>query len=208
MKKFFSDLYSSFYDDIKSKKSIYIFSLLSIILGIVIGLILSFSYNDIDYVLNLSNKNYNDYLNGTAELSLLFVNNFKWIIIGNLICMLLSICLFTYFLGLIYIAYQSSVLVMTIFSVISNFKFSGILNSILFILPFNLVIIICLLLNLTLLYSFFRDNRKNKLSLFNIQNDKFIFFKLIIVLLIEALTCLILSFIVPIMLKSLIIVSF
>ena len=208
MKKFFSDLYSSFCDGIKSKKSIYIFSLLSIIVGIVIGLILSFSYNDIDYVLNLSNKNYNDYLNGTAELSLIFVNNFKWIIIGNLICALLSICMFTYFLGLIYIAYQSSVLVMTIFSVISNFKFSGILNSILFILPFNLVIIICLLLNLTLLYSFFRDNRKNKLSLFNIQNDKFIFFKLIIVLLIEVLTCLILSFIVPIMLKSLIIVSF
>ena len=208
MKKFFNDLYFSFFYSIKTKKTLYIIFLLSVIIGLVIGIILSFSYDDIDFVLDLSNKNYKDFLNGTAELSTIFVNNFKWVVVANLISILLSISFITYFLGLCYIGYQSAILVMTIASIISNFRFAGIINSLLFILPFNLIIILCLGFLLTLFSSFFSDNRKSKLKMFSICNDKYIYFKAIVIILFEILICLFLSFIVPLTLKSFIIVSF
>lgn len=208
MKKILENLYFSFFYEYKKNKSIYIFSSVVLILGFIIGIIISFTNINSDYILSLSNKNYMDFVKGTADLNSIFVENFKWVLIGNLICILFSFTIFTFSLALVYISYQSAILAITIVTIIKNFRFLGVLNSLFFILPFNLCIILGMSLLSSILYSFFKNNKKFGVTLFDTKEDKFIFIKLIIIFLVEVLVCFILSYFVPITLKSLIIVSF
>jgi len=208
MKNFLDNLYYSFFYGYKNHKSVYILSLSFIIIGIVIGCVISFSYGDTNFVLSLSDKNFVDFVNGTAELSQLFVGNFRWIIVGNLICVILSFCLVTFSLSLVYVSYQSALMAITIVEVIRNFRLTGVINSLLFILPFNLVIILCLVVLSSMLFVFFSENRKSKLKLFELKTDKYIFIKVLCVFLIEVIVCFLLSYFVPLTLKSLIIVNF
>lgn len=190
------------------RRKVYIISFASILLGIIVGFILSFTISDVKSILSLSSKNYLSYLKGSADLNFIFLENFRSIFLSTIICSMLSIFVYTIPIGLLYIAYQSAVMIISMSAISQTYGFVGVLNSMLIIFPFNILIIVCLGLVIASVYSFTSLNIQSGYNLFAIREDRYIYYRLIILLLIEIFTCLILSYFVPFLFKSLIIVSF
>ena len=208
MKKFLTNLFDSFFCDLKNKNKNYYIMITSIVLGLILGTILIFTIDDIDAILNISNKNYLELMHGTANLSKMFLDNLGWILIADLIVIALSCCIIAFALGIFYILYQSALVALTIGSMIKCFGFVGIINSLIFILPINLINIVLISLLLVTLYNYFSQNRKCGLPMFSQNNDRYIYIKLILILLVQVVLCFILSFIIPYMFRSLIFVNF
>ena len=208
MDKFCRDVLDSFFRSVSRKKSIYVWFLFALCAGIIIGLILAFSDGDLGAFLSVANKNYVSYLNGTAELSAIFVNMIGNVIFSLLVCLILSFSVCTVWVSLLYISYQSCVMVLTIASVILKYGVIGVINSLLLILPFNLVLILCLGLQIANMYSFCAYNKTSNTSRFSLRYDRQIFTRLLILFLVQLVVCVILSYFVPFLLKSLIIVSY
>ena len=208
MEVFFANLFSSFLDEYNVKKKQYMIALTFVVVGLLIGIILIFAYDDLELMLEISNKNYMSFMHGTADLSSIFLENFRWIIIADIIVILFSLSGITYALGLSYIAYQSALVSITIGAMISTFGFTGILNCLFLILPFNILNVIMLTILIVSLHNFFVDNKKSGVSYFSCKRDKFAYIRICMIVLIQILLCLIMSYFVPYLLKSLVIVNF
>ena len=104
------------------------------------------------------------------------------------------------------IGYQSSVLTMSIFAIISTYGLSGILNVLFIIIPINLVYIISLIIFAS--ENLKRSYRANKLKNFTIgyAEDKYIF-ALSISLIGVILICLLGSIIIPLFLTKINIIN-
>lgn len=208
MERFFLDLYSSIMYSIKKHKTVYLICGIFILAGLLIGIILASGAEDFSTFITVSNKRYSSYLKGTALLSDIFIENIKWIIIGSVICLVLGLSTISFAFGCMYLSYQSALLVLYISAFIKKFGFTGALNGLLFIFPFNFIIIILMGLSLCTFTNFIRVNLKLRRNLFNINDDKLIFVKLGIFFVLELLLCIILSYVIPLLLKSFIIVSY
>jgi len=84
MNKFFTDLFSSFFIDFKNRRWVYVCAICAIMIGIIIGIILSFTIEDLNVMLSLSEKNFVNYMKGDAELGSIFLEKFRWIIVAYL----------------------------------------------------------------------------------------------------------------------------
>ena len=138
-------------------------------------------YNDLEFLLSLSNKNYTAYLKGEAGLSSIFLSSFKWIILATLFCSLFSLFKGGIIFSLLYLSYQSAIMMMTIFSLIKLFGFAGVLNSIFFVLPFNIVIILLITWCTITLYSHLMKNKRLGYKLFSCQDDKYVYLRIILI---------------------------
>ena len=161
MNKFFTDLFSSFFIDLKNRKWVYVCAICTIVIGIIIGIILCFTVDDLNVMLSLSEKNFVSYMKGEAELGTIFLEKFRWIIVAYLFIIVFSFTSVTFILGLMYICYQSAIIILTMAALISSFGFTGFLNALLIVLPFNLILVIIISLLLVNLYIFFYNNKKS-----------------------------------------------
>ena len=208
MNQFCRNFAISFLNAFNRKKQVYFWSLISVASGLVIGVILSFVLDDVEGLVSLSDKNYLSYLKGSAELSEIFYSKFGSVFFASIFCMLLSVVVYTLPLSIGYIGYQSAIMVLSMTSIISKFGFVGVLNAICLILPFNLILILSIAIQISNVYSFCSFNLEQNRSVFYGGYDSFILLRLAMMFAVQLVVCLILSFFVPFWLKSLIIVSF
>ncbi len=186
----------------------YFFSLIVTLIGVIVGLILCFSDYSYISILNSSDKNMFDYITGQAEYSLIFKNNIKELLLCVCIIMVFNITKYTSFLSYLFIGYQMCLTIMSVGAIITIFGFAGILNVVLFILPINLANY--LLLNILNSVCVKRCILAHKykygfISSFKENNTWLYIFMCLLALFV---VCLIYSYILPLVVKSFVIIIY
>lgn len=195
-------------DHFRRNKSAYIFICVTIIIGVVLGIYLWVSDYSYLSLISSSDKILMDYIKGEAEYFSIFYSRFINVILSFLIVFVLNITAYTSILSFIFVGYQSLLTILTIASVINLYGLMGVLNVIFLILPINIINLIIMSVFLILCKERAVKQLKNKMNFMEsfFENN---FLKWIIVcLLFGIVLCIISSFILPIFIKSFVIVSF
>lgn len=172
----------SFYDIsyyFKKNRKIYFFFLIFFIVGIVAGVFIAISSNSFSSLLTSSNKIFYDYVNGKVgfgeQTAKLILNSLVFKILIFLLC-------FNYYSGLVsylLISYQSTLFLLSIIAVVSEFGFSGVVLSLVLIMPINLVLILNNIIFSGICLSRSQKAHINKMFNFGF-NDKFFWFGLLL----------------------------
>ncbi len=208
MKATLAEFLNSFLLSIQRRKSVYLFAAGSIVLGVIIGLVCTFTQSEAVDVLSLSDKTFLAFVKGSGEVSAIFWDNFLGVLCASVLCAVFAISVFTLPFSLLYLAYQSCVWVLSMGSIIAKYGFSGILNSVLLIFPFNLLLLVSIAAQIGNVNSFCSYGLKNGGKLLNFDLDKYFALRFVSIFLIEFVLCLVVNVLVPLCLKSLIIVMF
>ena len=187
---------------------VYFFILFIMIAGIVLGIVFAFSGSEYVDLLTSSDQNLFDYINGTAEISSIFFSRLLNMLLFMLIVFISNKTVYTSFISLLLLGYQCMLLVLSCGALISLYGASGVINCILLVLPINL-------LNLIVMAFFSgasisRAFAARKFRMGYLDSCKYVNFKYTVTLslILIVLLCVVHSLIVPLMIKSFIIVSF
>ena len=186
----------------------YFFVALFALIGIGIGIYISVTGYRYTALLTVGDKNLFAYITGTASYLSIFSSRIFDAILCVLIVFLLSLNRYIAFFGYIFLGYQMSLVVLTSAAVITLYGIGGVINTILFIVPINLVnfvalsFILCVGLERAKLQSVYGLRFGDSLK------ESSYFLKFFIGLLVLLLTCIISSFILPLVIKSFVVVTF
>jgi len=173
-----------------------------------LGLYLSFTDYSYTSLLSSGDKNIFDYVTGAASYTSIFysrlINNFLLI----LIIFVLNLTIYTSFLSLIFIGYQSCLIVLSCSAIISLYGLSGVINVILLVIPINLLNLIIVVAMNSLCFRRAIIQNKFKLSFFESFKEELIFKHIIICVLISFILCLVYCFIVPLFMKSFVVINY
>ncbi len=195
-----------FFEMLKINKRIFVFLLVIIVLGIISGAIFSvmISNEDKTMVADYLNNFFNKLNSNTLNYKNSFLNCFVFTVIFDFIIWLLGISVIGFFVILIMVFLKSFVVGFSVASLIINFRLRGILYSIIYIFPHQVIdfLILIIISSFALIISFKLIsciNKKNTLSFKNIINKYILILILSIVVLI--LTCLYETYMMPFIMK-------
>jgi len=195
-------------DHFNIHKKYYYFSIISFIVGLLIGLILSFTEYAYMSLLNSSDNIIFDYITGEASYLSIFYSRIKDICLCVLIIFILNITIYTSFLSYIFVGYQMCLLVLSCAALIIMYGFSGILNVILIMLPINILNYFILNIINSLCVGRASRQRRFKESFFSSfkGNDYFVSFCicLLVILVLCAFNC----FVMPLFIKSFVVINY
>ncbi len=191
----------------KNNLSLYISFLIVFLVGVVFGIINSLSSDNYLKILTKENKILYSFINGSIKVGSVFGKYLWKLILPLFLIFVLGLnfyfCLFSYLI----IGYQSSVLIMSIFAMVSTYGLSGVLNVLFIMLPINLIYIMALIIFAS--ENLKRSYRAIKLKKFAIgyADDKYIF-SLVVSILCVIIISLFGSIIIPLFLKNAIFLIF
>lgn len=186
----------------------YIFIIVASVVAIVIGIYLSISGFSYSSLLTSADNNVFAYIAGTAEYTSIFVSRF-W---NLLLCIILIFCFNivreTAFLNYLYLGYQMCLVVLSSSAIISLYGLSGIVNVVIFVLPINLVNF-CLLSYLSVVSmqrAFYQRTLKTGFmaSFKEVSYAK----KFAIAVVFLVIFCVVYSFVLPLIVKSFVVVNY
>lgn len=191
----------------KNNLSLYISFLIVFLVGVVFGIINSLSSDNYLKILTKENKILYSFINGSIKVGSVFGKYLWKLILPLFLIFVLGLnfyfCLFSYLI----IGYQSSVLIMSIFAMVSTYGLSGVLNVLFIMLPINIIYIMALIIFAS--ENLKRSYRAIKLKKFAIgySDDKYIF-SLVMSILCVIIISLFGSIIIPLFLKNAIFLIF
>ncbi|MBQ7579242.1 MAG: hypothetical protein IJT25_01780 [Clostridia bacterium] len=178
------------------------FIILSVIIGIVLGIFTIKSDISFSSMLSFSDKNLFAYINGTSNNMAIFFSKLIESVISFLLIYIFCLSAISSVLCFIFIGYQTFLLVLTIYSIISIYGFAGVLNSLLLILPINILLLLVFSLAISVGIARIVEAKKfhEPLSL-SFKLNKF-YIKYAICFLCMLILCIIYSFVLPLLVKS------
>lgn len=186
----------------------YVISLIFIIVGIIIGVYFILTSISISSLLTTSNKTMIDFINGTANYREMFSSRFVDILICFLILFLFNFNYYTSFINYIFIGYQSSLCTIICGALITLYKVAGFINVIFFVVPINII-------NLAIMVVFnicgiekCRVQKSLHIRFFQSFKENYYFYKVLICIVLSLVVCVIHSFILPLIVKSFIVVNY
>ncbi len=117
----------------------YVSFFITVIVGLLVGIIISLSSDSYLKILSSENKVLYNVINGTLTFGEQFWKRLMSGILPLVIIFLLSLNYYSGLLSFVYICYQSSLLSMCSSALISVYGLSGVLNVVLLVLPLNLL---------------------------------------------------------------------
>lgn len=192
----------------KNNKKGYIFSLLSVLIGIIVGLYLSFADYSYTSLLSSSDKNIFDYVTGSVSYSSVFYSRLLNNLLFILIIFVLNLTVFTSFLSLIFIGYQTCLIVLSCTAIISLYGFSGVLNVVLLVVPINVLNLVIILIMNSLCFKRAYNQNKYKLRFIDSFKEEDFLKQFFICLVISFILCFIYCFIVPLFIKSFVVINY
>lgn len=117
-----------------------VLGIIFLIVGIVVGIILSNSEKSYLGLLGEFDKNSLNYISGASNIMSIFWHHFFVGLSALVIIFIFCLNYFSSYLSLIYIAYQSCVATLAILSSISLYGFSSIITCALYQIPVNLIL--------------------------------------------------------------------
>lgn len=178
------------------------------ILAIAVGIYLAISGFSYSSLLTSADKNLFGYISGTAEYGSIFWSRF----LSLLLCLVLIFCFNivreTAFLNYIYLAYQMCLVVLSSSAIISLYGLSGILNVIFFVVPINFVNFA--LLSYVSVISMARATyaKKYRVGFVSSFRECSYLKRFLISFLVFFVFCALYSFVLPLILKSFVVVNY
>lgn len=117
----------------------YISFLVLLLVGVVFGVLIGLASDNYLKILNKENKVLYSIINGAFSSGSFFGKKLVQLIIPLIVIFLLNLNFYVGLLSYLIIAYQSGLLTLTIFAMVSVYRISGVLNVILIVVPINLV---------------------------------------------------------------------
>lgn len=156
----------------KNKKYLFWF-FISFVVGVIIGIVLVISSNSYLSVLSSADKVIYDYMKGNVnfseQTSKLILNNILFQLIIFALCLNFYSGLFSF----VFVSYQSASLILSIASLITEFGFSGILITMLLIVPINIIVFSCNILFASICLKRSYESMKYKNFLHDLSNFQF-----------------------------------
>ena len=192
---------------LKKHAPLYISFLVCFLVGVLFGVVNSMSSESYLKLLTKDDKILFTFITGGIGSGSVFWKNLIAFITPAIIIFIINLNFYIGLLSYVFIAYQSSILMQTIFAVISTYGVSGVLNVLFVILPINLLYLAVLVFFSSACLKRSKLAFKNKNWLYDIKSDEFLW-SIIIALVLILVVCFIGVIIVPIFLKSAIFVIF
>lgn len=186
----------------------YVLISFSCLIAIVLGVYFAISGISHSSLLTSADKNIFAYISGTAEYGSIFSSRF-W---SLFLCVVLIFCFNfvreTAFLNYVYLGYQMCLIVLSSSAIISLYGISGIINVICFVVPINLVnfSLLCFVSVISMRRA--SVQREYKLGFFSSFKEDAYLRKFIVSVLILFMFCLLNSFVLPLILKSFVIINY
>lgn len=185
---------------LKNNSGYYFTFLIAIIIGVILAIIILIS-NDAYLGLVMSkNKLIYSYINGSASKGSIFFDNIFRFAFPLIIVFLLGFNYYFALFSFVIVSYQFSILVLTIAAIINMYYISGVLVSIILIVPINLVFFS------SLIYFSVINIQRSKLALkqkyFFYGYNKEFFLKFVICFIVIFSLAFFVAFLLPMLLKS------
>ncbi len=206
MNKF--DIKSYIYIHFKDNAVRYYLILFSVLLGFVVGIILSLSGFSHTSLLKVSDKTLLEFISGTAAYSDIFLSRLISIVCLVLIIFVFNLVHHTAFLNYLLIGYQACLVVLVANAVISIYGVVGIINSFVILIPINILNIFTYSY-LTCICMKRASDSHNLNSTFGegFKNSSF-WIEFTFALIILFVFCMIYSFVLPFFIKSFVLITY
>lgn len=191
---------------IEKNKALYIMLLFCFVLGIIIGFIIAVSNVSFLGLLNIKNKTFINYINGTVSVNLTFWNSLIQFLTPLIIVFLLSFNYYLNYLNFVMFIYQSTLLFLTCLSVIETYNFLGFLKIFFISIPINLLYFVVLMFWIVACYN--RSREMHYYKNFSAGFNKIFYFRLCITTVMIILISVLVGFVIPLLLKTAIFLSF
>ena len=196
------------YDHFKNNTARYYIILVSTFLGLVLGIVLALNGFSYTSILNLSDRNLINYINGSVGFWDVFISRFSNLFLCLIIIFVFNIVKQTRILNYIFLGYQMCLTILFSSAIITLYGLSGILNVLIFILPINIINIFLLSYVSCICMQRAYDVAKYKMEFGEGFKEKKYWIELFIGIVILIIFCIIHSMIYPLIFKSFIIVSY
>ena len=173
---------------------------LFVILGLVVGCFIAGSSEQYINLITSKNKVLYSYINGTADYFKIFWNKFSAFILPLVLIVGLGLHFYSTFFIYLFLAYQSSLFILSCTALIKIYGISGFLNVLLFVVPINLVYMLALICVSAICISRSLEALKNKQFLYGYNQSYFS--KITLVILFIFVLTLTLSLIMSVFLKN------
>lgn len=186
----------------------YIISCISIIVGVVVGIYLALTNYKYTSLLTATDNIMFDFINGTASYTEIFYSRLADMLLCLLIIFVFSLSVYSSIINYIFICYQTVLFVLSCGALVSLYGVIGIINVILFMIPINLLnILIMVIFNI---YGIERANtcRSFSLNFFGSFKENGYLLKVLLCVLFVVVVCVLHSFILPLIIKSFIVVNY
>lgn len=124
----------------ESHKKFLFWLLVSLVVGLAVGIIVAVSSDSFLSVLSSSDKVFYDYVKGNASFSKQLLKLILKTVAFQLIIFLLNLNFYSGLLSYLFVSYQGASLALSVIAIVSEFGFSGLLIVIFLQLPINLIL--------------------------------------------------------------------
>ena len=201
MTTFFLDIKNDFVKLVENNKSIFVSGIVSIILGIVVG-VACFNTNVNFYgILSASDYQIIRFIDGNVSSFDIFFNKVLEMFVLFAIITIFSLTIYTQLLNMLFLMYQTMVLTIIISVIAKVYGIAGILNIIFIILPTNMLWLSFILLLYLVLESRAREAHKYNQSFKMSVKESNVIKHIMLSLGCGCLICFVYSFIFPLILK-------
>lgn len=152
-----NSIFLEFKSHLKRNLAVLIWVAIFCLIGLIVGLILLFGDKSYLSLLTTKNQNLLGYISGSTSIFANFFSRIAICIFALMIIWLFCLNYFSSFFAYIYFAYQSAICTIVCGTLISYQGFAAVINSILIIIPSNIV----LLSILAIVFSSFKERAKN-----------------------------------------------
>lgn len=195
-------------DHFRENALYYFFAGVFALIGLGVGLYISLTGYKYTALLSSPDRNMFAYITGTAPYTSIFYSRLLNIFISIIIVFVLSLTKYTAVLGYVFLSYQMALVVLTSAALITLYGLTGILNVVLFVVPINLINIVLLTFGLEVGLERARAMSNFRLKFSESFKETDFFFKFMIFVISMIAVCLVNSFILPIFIKSFVVVTF
>ena len=178
------------------------------VVGLGVGIYLCLSGRSAFGLLNFADKNMLSYISGSADYVSIFCLRLADILLGFVIIVLFSLSQVSSYFGAAFIGFQSALMVLLMGALIKLYGVLGVINSLLFVLPVNLANLFVLSFTLAIGHERAHLMHSYKLRFLESFRETDYFFRLALSFLALFALCLLSCFILPLLVKSFIVVNF
>lgn len=196
-----NDIYS-IREHLKRNISLFVCVGICCVVGIIIGIVLLFSEKSYISLLTSKNQNMLEYISGSASTFSIFGNRLAMSMLALIIIFAFCLNYFTNFFCYFYFAYQCAICTLVCGTLISYQGLSAILNTILLIVPSNVILLIILAFAFSVFENRARAQYKYKQPFWeSFSHNNFVTFSVLLILAVVALN-IITGLIIPLIIKG------
>lgn len=201
-KKEFTNSIYTISDHLKHNISTFVWVGIFCVVGIVVGIVLLFGEKSYISLLTSKNQNMLGYISGTASIFSIFGSRLATSMLALIVVFAFCLNYFTSYFCYFYFAYQSAICTLVCGTLISYQGLSAILNTILLIIPSNIILLIILAFSFSVFAGRARVQYKYKQQFWSsFSNNNFIQFLLLSIVAIITLN-IITGLIIPLIIKG------